>query len=472
VYPTDAQGVEALRTIHVAYVNELRRERGIFDVPPDGEADAIHDPTRAESVAIDTKSIGVWFTRYLQRYNELGGDHAGALGTIVEALHNSDEAKAKRGDQPVSPVASVTGPLRIQGPDFIDPDGRIFKWRGVAGFAGFQRWLEGERGQLEDFAGWMQSIGANAWAFFCMWSVTAFDPRRYPRYYDECPHFLEWLEAQGFRPWPVLACDQDPARASGILMSRGELDAHKARLEPALAGRTGELFNEPYQNGIDICRSWGPVPGALIARGQYADDAAIDSVGTVLDFSTKSFARKFQWPRTAKDLFEIADATGKPGVGREPPAGIYERTVPWSRSDDPRAFAAWHGAAELLGAGSFIHGDRENVQSCLKPGPRAQACVDAIAAIWASQLPANGLSAGRYTRGGLGDCPLQHRDRYDDGETLLDERGTMRTFGVIQGNEATCLAIMPGPGWRPEGDHGWTVVEQRGPFGEVVLARR
>jgi hypothetical protein len=332
-------------------------------------------------------------------------------------------------------------------------------------------WLDGERGQLDDFAGWMRELGANAWLFFCMWTVTGFDPRRYgARYYDEFPRFMEWQEGNGFRPYPTAFCDQipnDPKRST-IYMSDAEQDAHFNNLRQHVVGRVLRYMNEAYQNGVSLCRRLPRIDGALCVRGQYSDDDTIESVGTVLDFSEKSFARKFQWARTAKDLEEIADATKKPGVGGEPPLGIFEQTIPWSRSDDPRGFADWHGTAELLGAGSFIHGDGSTVQACLRPGPRAQACANAISAMWSAGLPSDGLSAGRYTRGGLGDCPLRHSDRYDDGDRELDPSGALRTFAVIQGNRATAIVIEAGPGWRAEADHGWTITRQYGPHGQLV----
>lgn len=369
-------------------------------------------------------------------------------------------------------------PLRIEGTRFKAAGGADFRFQGVAGFQAFQLWLDGARGQLDDFAGWCRGQGANALAFFGMWTQTGFDPRRYgARYYDEYPRYCAWSNSVGLRPWTIVWCDQAASRGSTIVMSRAEQDAHTAAMRPLLAqvGEPFEWMNEGWQNGIDVVRRMSGVPGVLSARGQFEDngslDQAIASVGPVLDFSTKQFARKFQWTRTAKDLLEVSDATGKPAVGREPPLGIYERTIPWSRSDDPRGFADWHGVAHLLGNGSFIHGDPENLQHCRIPGPRAQACTESIAAMWREDLP----TGGAYTRGGPNaplPCPLVHVDRFDDGDRELNTAGALRTFARIADNRATCLVVQPGRDWTPRGDHGWRVVGQRGPHDQIIDCER
>lgn len=361
----------------------------------------------------------------------------------------------------------VTQPLHVQGPNFETPDGQIVKLRGVAGFLAPFLWLRGEKGQLEDFAGWMADTGANAWLFFCMWrQVPGFDPRLFPNFHDQMGQLLEWMEGHGFRPYPTLFCDQ--VKDSAVLMSGREADDYFNAWRPLLRGRLVRYMNETYQNGVDLVRRLPRIDGALCCRGQVEDGAAWDAAGSVLDFQEKSFARKFQWPRTAKDLEEVYDGLRKPGIGGEPPCGIFETTIPFSRSDNPRMFAEWHGTAELYGGGSFIHGDPANLQYCRRPGPNAQLCADHIRETWFAGLPADGLLNGRYTRGGLPNCPMVHRDRYDDGSTELDPNGAERHFAVVMndGHRATVIVVQPGPAYQPQSAAGWSIARQYGPDGE------
>lgn len=373
-------------------------------------------------------------------------------------------AKGGGGGGPAQPITSA---LHVQGPGFIDDAGKIVKLHGVAGFLAPFLWLTGQRQQLSDFADWMQSIDANAWLFFCMWrQVPGFDPRNFADFHTQMDALMSWMEGRGFRPYPSLF--QDQVNDSPVLMSRSEANNYFNGWRDILQRRMVRFMNETYQNGVDLVRSLPHIDGALCCRGQVEDGAAWDSAGPVLDFQEKSFARKFQWPRTAKDLFEIYDQISKPGVGGEPPCGIFETTIPFSRSNDPRAFAQWHAVAELYGAGSFIHGDDDNLQFCKRPGPGAQACAEAISATWSCGLPIDGLLNGRYTRGGNADCPMVHLDRYDDGSTELNPAGAERTFAVIMndGHRATCVIVQPGPAWQPEATNGWSISRRYGPHGD------
>lgn len=322
--------------------------------------------------------------------------------------------------------------------------------------------------------------------FFALWYGVDLNPHRYgSRYYDEFPKFIEHVEGLGTRPWTVGFCDQDPSMAArppeSWILTPAEADFHHAFMGQMLQGRLYSFGNEVYQNGVDLIRRLPPLPGVLCDRGQWADGEDPRSVGGKLNFGQKSYARKQDWSRTAKDAAEaqrlgLGDlpAEGIPYIGREPPCGIYEATIPWSRSDDPQKFSDWHALADGAGAGSILHGDPTNLQYCIRPGPRAQACVDAVRQIWQPGLiPVDAAGSWQYTRGGLGDCPLKHSDRYaDDNTTEVDRGGCLRTFVWMGGGEAIGFAIDPGSDWRPEGDHGWSVVEQRGPYGRQIYLRR
>lgn len=373
-----------------------------------------------------------------------------------------------------APGPSPLGQLEIAGVNFIE-DGHIWKMRGIVAFTAFQDWLDGRRDQLDTFAAWTRRQHGNTWRIFCQWRVTNFDPRAYgDAFYDGVANCRAWMLSQGIRPLPVFFCDQ----ASGpIVMSAAEQDRHFDRLAQIFETDLKTFVNEDWQNG-GLAHRFRVLP--LASRSAYQDGAAPTEPGTLMGWTEQQFARKWDWARGGKNVYEtarsglgnIAAATGKPASGPEPPLGINEADIAWSRTTDARATADFMGTLELMGAGGCLHGDRSNLQSCLVPGPRAQACADAVTAMWTAGLPADACANGQYTRGGLGDCPLQHSDRFDDGGREIDAAGALRTFFLIQGGRATGIVIQPGRDWQPRGDHGWTVAGQRGPQNQIIECTR
>jgi hypothetical protein len=123
--PTDTQMVNAMRRIHIeGYIGELQRAGGIFEAPDDSSE--IYDPRAARRVIhIDDLSLSVWTGRYVHYFAQTtsGDPHEQAIRAVLTDLHNSDEARSKRGETtPQPPTGRVLGPITTAGRDFEVPN--------------------------------------------------------------------------------------------------------------------------------------------------------------------------------------------------------------------------------------------------------------------------------------------------------------------------------------------------------------
>jgi hypothetical protein len=106
--------------------------------------------------------------------------------------------------------------------------------------------------------------------------------------------------------------------------------------------------------------------------------------------------------------------------------------------------AAANGA--LLCAGAVFHSQEGKASQPF--GPATSVCASA----WVRGARAVPLryQHGRYTRGGLGDCPIVHKDEWAS-------RTHVRILG---GNEACCSVPQRNDKWRLIPQGGWRVVRQ------------
>lgn len=142
--PNDSQMLNAMRRIHIeGYCGELKRFGGIFETP-NNAASQIVDP-RSQTTTIDPNlwtviddySLSIWTGRYVEKfatYTGTGDRHEYAIRWVLDALHNSDEAKQKRGETGTTPPPPVTQPgsfrriaggLRREGKHFADDHGYL-----------------------------------------------------------------------------------------------------------------------------------------------------------------------------------------------------------------------------------------------------------------------------------------------------------------------------------------------------------
>lgn len=477
--PNDAQLVNAMRRIHVeGYHGELQRAGGIFEAP-DPPASQIFDPRFPIGAhVIDDYSLSVWTGRYVgyfATYAGTGDRHEYAIRAVIQNLHDSDEARQKRGEHtppspPVTPPSALV-PLTIQGTTFRRPDGTIWKYRAVTAFSAFQDFLAGR--DLAPYAAWTRSVGGNAWRVFYTWTITGFNPVKQlgaVTLRNELEHFRAWMDAQGLYSHNVAWCDQDPDPKKGslVVLSQGDRDLLLDTIVGVMQGRKVEVMNEAYQNG-GYAMSGAPSPerfhGTLAMRSAVRDGEDPRLAGSLLGMTTQHDPRDDEWPRKAKNVLETTvqgigtiPPTKQPGVGGEP-MGIFEQDIPGSRTANASDVADYYAVAELFGAGACLHGDGTTLQRCTLPGPNAQRCAE-----WAKAareaIPAD-AQLGSYTRGGLDDCPIEH-----------DDALALRTFFMLQGNRATGVVVRPQPGWEPRARNGWSLARVAGPNGHIITLTR
>lgn len=380
------------------------------------------------------------------------------------------------GPGPIPPPAGDVPRLHIDGVQFKTSAGLVWKHRGVSGFTAYQDWLAGNRQKLRDFFGWARSIGANTMRVFGEWGVTNFVVQQHANYYSELPNFLEWAEEESIRLQFCVFTSQ--GSGPPYVMAPSQRRDHMAKVNAALDDSVHlcEQNNEDWKNG-DICHDLAEPAVALATRSAWEDKYDFyRQPGTLLDWTTEHTPRDDEWERKAKNMLDTArlgfpkneqpghehpelPPTRKPAIGGEP-MGIAEAPVAGRRTNDARACADYFAVAELLSAGANLHGDLSNLQSCALPGPNAQRCAEAVRDVWAAGIPADAAAFGQYTRGGLSDCPVGHTEL------------TLRTYAMIQGNQATAVVVRPKSGWTPAGDHGWHIVKQGGPHGQILWLAR
>lgn len=481
VLPNDEQALNALRRIHVeGYIGELRRAGGIFETPD--LSSQIYDPRPyadggevepANRDRIDDKSLSVWFSRYVRYFSEHpnapGGPHEFAIRAVLRDLHNSDEARQKRGEtggggSGGGPIVAPV-PLHIDGTTFRRQDGTIWKYRMVTAFTAFQDFLAGNMSKLDTYAAWTRSVGGNGWRVFYTWAVTGFNPLKQlgpQALLRELQAFRRYQDQQGLYGHHTALCDQ--IGGSPVLLSGDDQDTLLEQLRLSMPGHVLEAMNEAYKNGGYALS--GRFPAAMFAgtfgtRSSWQDGERPDAPGPLLACTSEHTPRDAEWPRKAKNLLETSRqgiqglVTGMPAIAGEP-IGIFEvdQAQP-ARTANASDVADYFAVAELFGAGACLHGDGSTLQRCQLPGPNAQRCAE-----WAKAareaIPAE-AQLGHYTRGGLDDCPLEHSDSL-----------ALRTFAMLGLTVATAVVVRPQPGWEPKARNGWRIESVGGPNGHVV----
>lgn len=386
------------------------------------------------------------------------------------------------------PPANFRGRLTIAGTTFRDKDGAIWKWHGVTAFTALQDWLAGNTAKLEAYATWTRQLGASVWRVFGMWTVTNFEPLG-QGYYAGLSQLADWLRQRGMYLQFVVFCDQ--VQGSRVLMTKPQRDQHVTDCTIALAGHDNvliELENEPWKNG-DNARDYGQLATLLSTRGAFQDGKSYTQAGSLLQWTTEHTPRDSafpqsgieckSWTRKGKNLLEtarlglgaIASPSGVPAISGEP-IGIFEESQPGRRTNDPKAIADYFATVELYGAGGNLHGDMANLMTCTPPGPQAQACANAVRDVWTAGIAPDVASTGQYTRGGFDSFPMVHHDRYNDAGQEIDPSGALRSFGMIQGRQATCVIVQAGKDWTPKGVNGWTITHLGGPQRQIVWLTR
>ncbi|MCC7009450.1 MAG: hypothetical protein IT184_11590 [Acidobacteria bacterium] len=352
----------------------------------------------------------------------------------------------------------AAAPLHVRDGAFRQPDGSIWKYRGVTAFTALHDVVGGRWDKLDRYASWTLGLGANAWRVFAMWGNLNFSPRRTPGYDETLASLVEWLNRRGLVLHLVALCDQ--IDGSAVRLSRDEQDAHVRRVAAALRGKgaLGELVNEDWKNGRLAERfPAGWLTGAPWTRSAAAQNEPPSAPGRYLQFTTHHTARDGEWPRHAMQLIDVA-RLGFPGHAATLLPAIAGEPI---RMDEatPEDYADYVALAELAAAGACLHGGfssfdpatTTDLQNCVAPPPGSAGdrVARAVAEVWAAGIDPDLASTGRFVSGGSADCPVLHR-----------EGRALGTFAMTAGDRAVAVVVRLAPGDEPAPQQGWRIVRR------------
>lgn len=347
------------------------------------------------------------------------------------------------------PSAGESGRVHVDGLVFRREDGTIYQWRGATDFLLFKRFLDAE--DIQPILTDRITAGANVVRVLGM--VDSFAhlwPQERGDYYDQLGAFLDLVAERGLRVEFVVFAD-----AQIISPDAAAERAHLARVADVLSGHWNsflETTNEPFKNipggdetAAGLCR-------AVMGRGFPVASGAYTAWPPLrpCDYGTTHSERKPEWPRTAKDLFDLREPTGVPWVSDEP-TGFAEVADGDKRSTSADDAAYFAGVAALEGAGATFHSDAGVLSVAWGPVQRAAAVAFYAALRW---VPAE-AQAWPYQRGGdpgtagVGNMPIDH-----------DDALALRTFCKGDGGTEWCIAIRPTDTWRAIPRDRWQIADQ------------
>lgn len=124
--PGQAEIEDLMIFLHeVCYQGELFRAGGLYE-SPDPQNSRIFDPrVDGRAVVMDNAAFR-WVGEYIQAFRAHlttpGGPHEAAKAHIRRLIHDSDEARVKRGETTTPPpTGAIAGPLSADGRDIVTP---------------------------------------------------------------------------------------------------------------------------------------------------------------------------------------------------------------------------------------------------------------------------------------------------------------------------------------------------------------
>lgn len=256
-------------------------------------------------------------------------------------------------------------------------------------------------------------------------------------------------------------------------LSRPELErliAQTCEVAEGFPGVVVEHGNELEFNGVptDLSRVPGPV---LQCRG--SGGGRVQPYWPPMDYVSYHNARGpslWQVRQVGKQAGEFSWGAGE---AFDPWQRSFPHTVlenegpkPIAGNDDPEDAYTMAAFSAIFCAGSCIHTDP--YKSCTVPDGSALAWATAWAQAW-KDVPID-APLGHYSRGLLTGCPLYHEDRLDGNDNDINPRGCVRTFVNVREKSAVGVCGQPGAQWPgPVAQNGWSLIDRRGPRGQVAI---
>jgi hypothetical protein len=336
------------------------------------------------------------------------------------------------------------------------PDGSVYRWQHVTAFSALADILAGRLPQLDAFAAWTLSVGANGWRVFGGWGRLGLDYRTAPNYWAALDALATFTAAHGIRLQFVAICDYLPSD-SGEARAFVERCASVLRPYPHVFL---SLANEPYKNltGGDAAAAAWPVPaGVLFDRGASAtgEPGVFTPLPAGAAYSVYHAPRGGEWYRKGKDLMEIR--TDYPGT-RGPVIDDEPTRVDLDSADPAKWY--WFGATHaMFGAGATFHGKANSLQLCTVP----DAAEDAAARAFFAGMAFVPTEAPTWRYGRYGEAaPLTPH-------VVADVPSAIRVYEMSSEREAVAIAV--GATQPLVAINGWQIVAAS-PDGTAVRLER
>lgn len=339
-------------------------------------------------------------------------------------------------------VSGESGRLRREGRDFVG-DAGLWRAQGFSSFWMLKLLLEGKDiGSAFDIA---LHYPCNNIRVFGMlnWDDAKFGPHINSNYYECVEQLLQQAADRNVRI--EFECLADAQNLSSDVQR--EHLRRMAEFEVKYWNLLPSLGNEITKNGIDP--SIFSFPTGLFSKGSpTGDDWPPTPPWRWSEFHP---GRTSDWPRKLKSAREVEDQLGVPCINTEI-MGADETPEVNRRSNTVYEFYEAGVIASLSSCGSTFF-CQAGLRS-LPLGPVQHQC--AVAFYEGMLLIPISVRRWSYTRGGLSECPVEHRD---------DQ--AIRTFVQYNGAEAWGIATQPSNGWSLRPVSGWRVAETFGEKGNV-----
>lgn len=362
-----------------------------------------------------------------------------------------------------------SGPIHVDGTHFRDAGNNLWQWRGFTEFLAFYKYLLGQ--DINSLLSERIAVGVNVLRVLGMVSWDNLTPRfhvsNFPDYYQKLEAFIDLCAARGIRVEFVVFAD-----AQIGMPNQTDQQNHINKVMQILGNKWNvfiECCNEPFKNGVDVSAVVPPKVG-IVLRSSGDDDITTMRKNRLDYLTVHDHIRKDEWPRSFKDALELQGGFGVPGqpdsdsnfypgsdcpVIWDEPMGADEIMKPGARSNVPTDFEQGHGVSALWMSGSTFHSTCGVNSESFSAFPITEQ--SARAAFSAMKTIGKDTQVGQYTRGGLGNCPIEHSDDL-----------ALRTFVSIIGGEAWVVVVRPQPGWVAKPVNGWRIVETHGLQNEIL----
>ena len=362
-------------------------------------------------------------------------------------------------------------------------DSSVLKYRAITGFTFLQDFQNGLYSKLDEFMSRCREYGVNTIRVFTVWNNTKYSPKNSELYYVNVNLAAQYARQHGFFLHVVGLCDMKPSNPD-VYMNYDQQVDHLEQLVD-IGREVGnflpfEISNEDTDGDSGGTAGFFPksmFDGLIATRSTWFDDEnpqLPDQNGNPSEYLSAMSVHTPRGPEffvKGKVLYE----SQRQGLGQYPatrlwtvsgePQRIAEGTTPRMHADNA-------AVCELFGGGGLVHGGfrsfdgnhETDLQNCVAPerGSNGDKCILGVSDVWASGLiHPEAAGRGRYTRGGLEDCPIVHVDHTVDGQ-----KGAVRTYCMEYEGKMYTVVCGPMPQWQAQPVNGWRITARGGYMGD------